>query len=237
MFSTYNTELHDVRIDWDDAGRIEFVNQIYRDWQTRSGWEWRQWLSQVVTYTADDDGYHAQVEYHGDITHHPHSHLPTPDYHHSQPPPPPPPPVDYPQHPPPPPPAKPLKIYKYSPVAKPPAGPPPLLPKLFVPQDPPKLRKPPPALKLEKAGPHSPHLAGVVRARQYSYSPTPYPAHQVRTPIYKGKIVFVDKPWLDDWIKQSLLYLIYLLCMEKVLLDSSCNKQKIREWLFNPFTN
>jgi len=89
------------------------------------------------------------------------------------------------------------RLYKYNPTPTPTPKVPqvpqvaPLLPKLFVPQDHPELRKPPPALKLEKAP--------VPRARKYSYSPTPYPvsgpAHPpVRTPIYKGKIVFIDKP-------------------------------------------
>ena len=148
----------------------------------------------MVTYTADDDGYHATVEYHGDITHHPPP--PPPDYHDQHLPP-----LDY--H------DQPLineipreKIYKYNPIPRTP-----LLPKLFVPQDPPTLKKPQPAIKLEKPAlpiePNHHHLPALPeephhQRLRYSYSPTPYPvlepAKEVRTPIYKGKIVFVNKP-------------------------------------------
>ena len=83
-------------------------------------------------------------------------------------------------------------IYKYNPTPGPSHGPI-LLPKLFVPQHPPKLKKPPPALKLEKP------LAGVelaVQHKKYSYSPRPYPVLEqvVKPHVYKGKIVFIDKP-------------------------------------------
>merc|ERR1711894_116917 len=75
--------------------------------------------TQVVTYTADDGGYHATVEYHGDIIHHP------------------PPPRNHPHS----------TLHRPNLIADPilneipslekfsPAPEPPLLPKLFVPQD------------------------------------------------------------------------------------------------------
>ena len=159
-----------------------------------------------MTYTADDDGYHATVEYHGDITHHPHHdhQLPTPDYRAKHLPP-----SDYHDH------HRPLpkyhdhphqveslvneipteKVYKYNPSPGPT-----LLPKLFVPRDQPTFKKPPPALKLDKAPP-PPEPTPVVghHLRKYSYSPIPYPSvevrHEVQKPhVYKGKIVFIDKP-------------------------------------------
>ena len=100
-------------------------------------------MIQVVTYTADDGGYHATVEYHGDIIHHPPHprHHPHPALHR---------PTLF---------ADPIlneipSLEKFSPAPEPP-----LLPKLFVPQDHVLVKKRPfkkPALKLDDLPPPPP---------------------------------------------------------------------------------
>lgn len=158
--------------------------------------------TQVVTYTADDGGYHATVEYHGDIIHHPPHprHHPHPALHR---------PTLF---------ADPIlneipSLEKFSPAPEPP-----LLPKLFVPQDHVLVKKRPfkkPALKLDDLPPPpppspivAPTLAPHYPTLKYRYSPTPtpYPAHErflptplahasiVKPTFYKGKLVFLDKP-------------------------------------------
>ena len=159
-------------------------------------------MFQVVTYTADDGGYHATVEYHGDIIHHPPP--PHPRLHpHSA-------------------------LHKHTLFADPilneipslekfsTAPEPPLLPKLFVPQDHVLVKKKlfkKPALKLDDLPPPpplTPTIAPQYPTKKYRYSPTPtpYPAHErflptplthapiVKPTFYKGKLVFLDKPWL-----------------------------------------
>ena len=136
----------------------------------------------MVTYIADDNGYHATVEYHGDIIQHhqPHSPPPLGDLHRALKP------VIK---------DKPYK-YKYSPIPSPAPVEHPLLPKLFVP---PKtflnqIKKP--ALKLEDPVPVLP------LTKRYRYSPTPSPYPQEpkqiiplrKSPVYKGKIVYLEKP-------------------------------------------
>ena len=159
-------------------------------------------MFQVVTYTADDGGYHATVEYHGDIIHHPPHprHHPHPALHR---------PTLF---------ADPIlneipSLEKFSPAPEPP-----LLPKLFVPQDHVLVKKRPfkkPALKLDDLPPPpppspivAPTLAPHYPTLKYRYSPTPtpYPAHErfLPTPLahasivnptfYKGNLVFLDKP-------------------------------------------
>lgn len=157
--------------------------------------------TQVVTYTADDDGYHATVEYHGDIIHqppHPHNHLPNPVLHGPS--------LI----------ADPIKheIETRDPILTAPvsAPAPPLLPKLFIPKkhDGTPVRKP--SIKLENIEPpkslppHSINVPEVIKptiAPKYRYSPTPtpYPSiggfhHDpiVKPSIYKGKLVFINKP-------------------------------------------
>ena len=163
-------------------------------------------MFQVVTYTADDGGYHATVEYHGDIIHHP----PPPRHPHSL-------------------------LHRPALIADPilneipslekfsPAPEPALLPKLFVPQNNVLVKKKlfkKPALKLDDPPPPSPPLSGPpapipapsiapgysTKKYRYSPTPTPYPAHErfLPTPLahapvvkpifYKGKLVFLDKP-------------------------------------------
>ena len=167
-----------------------------------------------MTYTADDDGYHATVEYHGDIIHHPPAKThPRPDHHILH---------DRPDHhilhgliPA----ADPIvneidARIKYPPVKYPAAPSPPLLPKLFVPKKPIETSFKKPALKLEDPdvpGPISKGLAPIpppTRIPKYRYSPTPTPYPSIETfhhePIahgpvvkpsfYKGKLVFINKP-------------------------------------------
>ena len=155
-------------------------------------------MFQVVTYTADDGGYHATVEYHGDIIHHP----PPPRHHHH-------PALHRPSLI-----AEPIlneipSLEKFSTVPEPP-----LLPKLFVPQDHVLVKKKlfkKPALKLDDLPPPpplTPTIAPQYLTKKYRYSPTPtpYPAHErflptplthapiVKPTFYKGKLVFLDKP-------------------------------------------
>ena len=159
---------------------------------------------QVVTYTADDDGYHATVEYHGDIIHHPPHHHP--DHprilHHAA--------------------ADPIvnqvdDRIKYPPVKYPAVShPPPLLPKLFVPKKQLEKSFKKPALKLEDSDPVGPVSKGLapvppqtptkIPKYRYSPTPTPYPSierfhHEpiahgpiVKPSYYKGKLVFINKP-------------------------------------------
>jgi len=160
--------------------------------------------TQVVTYTADDDGYHATVEYHGDIIHQPphpnhHTvhHLPNSILHGPS--------LI----------ADPIKheIESRDPIltAPVPAPAPPLLPKLFIPKklDGTLARKP--SLKLEAIEPPQslpphpivPEAIKPTIAPKYRYSPTPTPYpriggfhHEpvVKPSIYKGKLVFINKP-------------------------------------------
>ena len=126
-------------------------------------------LNQVVTYTADDGGYHAVVEYHGGDLHH---HQPPPPHHVSS--------VQATKH-----------QYKYDPTPRSsyhqPEHPP-LLPKLFSPSKSSKESiKPAPALKLDKPA-----------QTKYRYSPlptlTPRLLKPTKIPFYKGKITFLEKP-------------------------------------------
>ena len=164
-----------------------------------------------MTYTADDDGYHATVEYHGDIIHQP----PPAKTHH---------PDHHPRVPHGPaliPAADPIvnqvdDRIKYPPVKYPAVTPPPLLPKLFVPKKHIEQSFKKPALKLEDShllGPISKGLAPLppptptkIPKYRYSPTPTPYPSidrfqHEpiahgpiVKPSYYKGKLVFINKP-------------------------------------------
>ena len=163
-----------------------------------------------MTYTADDGGYHATVEYHGDIIHH--SPPPSPGKPHF--------PNHHLLH-------GPALIadpilnevephYKapYVPTPHPPKLPvtaAPLLPKLFVPEKTVDLKKP--SIKLEDSAvpaavlPSPPPTPPTPKYR-YSPTPTPLPYHApepfhqnplVHAPIvkpsfYKGKLVFINKP-------------------------------------------